>query len=162
MKIVIRGGLVLILISISFGILAQIKVTNIAVKESNVQGWAEVEWQKCANTSIEVFATYLQVLSEDTLTIKYYSKPFEYMDRIFFTDGTIVSTGEMLRLKFIYDKNGLSQVYFLTVPKASGFYLANQMLISIGGDIHPIEFELSRTSHWDIVMELAPNNVPEY
>lgn len=152
----------LILLTISLGGLSQVPVTNIAVKESNVQGWAEVEWQKCSNTSIDVFDTYLQILAEDTLTIMYNSKPFEHMDGMFITDATIVSTGETLRLKFIFDEDGLSQVYLLTVPKASGFYLSKQLIVSIDGKMHPIELVHTRTSHWDIVMELVTNDLSAY
>ena len=152
----------LLLLAISLRALSQVTVTSIAVKESNIQGWADVDWQECANTSVEVFATNLQILSEDTLAIVYNSKLFAHKDGVYFTDGTIVSTGEMLRLKFIFDKGGLSQIYFLTVPKASGFYIANQMVISIDGEVHPIQLVTFRTSYWDIVMELAPNNVTEF
>ncbi len=157
-----RNLITLVLLTISLGALSQVLVVNIAVKESNVQGWAEVEWQKCTNTRIDVYATYLLILSDDTLTIAFNSKPFEYMDGMFITDGTIVSTGEMLRLKFVFGEDGLSQVYLLTVPKASGFYLSKQMIVSIEGKIHPIELLYSRTSHWDIVMQLAPNDLSVY
>ncbi len=157
-----RNLITLVLLTISLGALSQILVVNIAVKESNVQGWAEVEWQKCTNTRIDVDATCLQIFSDDTLTIAFNSKPFEHMDGMFLTDGTIVSTGEMLRLKFVFNVDGLNQVYLLTVPKASGFYLSKQMIVSIDGKIHPIELIYSRTSHWDIVMQLAPNDLSVY
>jgi len=85
----------LILLTISLSALSQVNVTSIAVKESNVQGWAEVEWQKTTNTSLAVFETYLQILSEDTLTIVYNSKPVEYTDKIFFTDGIMINSGEL-------------------------------------------------------------------
>lgn len=145
MKKLITISLILIILSISFGAEAQITVTDIAVKESNVQGWSEVKWQKCANTSLEIFETHLKIIAEDTTFIIYNSKPFNQTRGMFITDATIVSTGETLRIKFLFGDKGLSQIYFLTVPKASGFYLSEKMIINIDGENTYVSITVPRT-----------------
>lgn len=154
--------LALTLLLLSLNASAQVKVTHIAVKETNMQNWSDVDWMLVDSLSITLNGRWISIMSPgDTVRLRINTQPLEMQRNMWYTDATTYSGGERIHMKFNFDKGYLTQVYLLVLNVPIGNYFAEHVMLDINREPVSISRIGTQVMYIDIVLETDTNNVTE-